>query len=364
MWLFSKTIDLLVLYLPVWVCWLVLFMLPDVWLQADIPLWVWVVFVLGIDVGHVWSTLFRTYLDREEFQYHRRLLLWAPVVSFVVVAFLAWYSTFWFWRLLAYIAVFHFIKQQYGFLALYKTKTGDWTTTKWLSDKWVLYLATLYPVVYWHLNDAVIFNWFVTDDFVSIRQWLPGSNAQWTRLFQVCNGCYGVLLVAWLLEECWRAERWQWGKILWMGTTALNWYGGIVYFNSDLVFTISNVVAHGVPYVALLVYYQHRKQQLRTHQTSSPWHWLRVILPTILLLAWLEEYCWDRWLYNERADFFGILGSYSTALLEQPFYQALAIGFLTVPQLTHYIIDGFIWRSNDQNPYVRTIFRRGVDSES
>ena len=101
MWLFSKTIDLLVLYLPVWCCWVVLASLPADVLQAEIPLWVWVVFVLCIDVGHVWSTLFRTYLDREEFQAHRRLLLLAPVVSFIGVAVLALDSTFLCWRILA-----------------------------------------------------------------------------------------------------------------------------------------------------------------------------------------------------------------------------------------------------------------------
>lgn len=359
MWLFSKTIDLLVLYLPVWCCWLVLGNLPDTILQADIPLWVWVVFVLGIDVAHVWSTLFRTYLDREEFQAHRRLLVWAPLVSFLAVAGLAWYSTLWFWRVLAYIALFHFIKQQYGFLALYKTKAGDWGTQKWLSDKGILYLATLYPVLYWHLNEQVVFNWFVDDDFIGLRQWLPGTAEQWAGWFQAGHILYWSLLGAWLLEERWRARQWQWGKVLWVGTTALNWYGGIVYFNSDLVFTISNVVAHGVPYLALLIYYQHHKQQLRTQQAPPRWHWASVIVPTVLLLALLEEYCWDRWLYNERAEFFGVLGTYSTAWLEQPFYQALAIGFLTIPQLTHYIIDGFIWRSNDDNPYVRAIFRKG-----
>lgn len=357
MWLFSKTIDLLVLYLPVWLCWVVLACLPESVVQADIPLWVWVIFVLGIDVGHVWSTLFRTYLDREEFANHRTLLLLAPVVSFLAVALLAWWSTFWFWRLLAYIALFHFVKQQYGFLALYKAKAGDFGVSKIFNDKAVLYMATLYPVLYWHLNEDVAFNWFVQEDFVSLRPWLPEMANAWTQIFSVTHVLYGLVLLAWLCEEGYCAKRWQWGKILWMGTTALNWYGGIVYFNSDLVFTVSNVVAHGVPYVALLVYYQHHKQQLRTLRAPSRWRWALLIVPTVLILAWVEEYCWDRWLFNERASFFGVVGDYSTALLQDSVYQAIAFGLLTLPQLTHYIIDGFIWRSNEQNPYVKAIFK-------
>ena len=34
--------------------------------------------------------------------------------------------------------------------------------------------------------------------------------------------------------------------------TALAWGGGIVWGRSDLAFTLSNVVAHGLPYVALV----------------------------------------------------------------------------------------------------------------
>ncbi len=217
MWLFSKTIDLLVLYLPVWACWLVLLALPEALLQADIPLWVWVVFVLCIDVGHVWSTIFRTYLDKEEFAQHRRLLIGAPIVCFVAVGALAGYSEFGFWRLLAYLALFHFVKQQYGFLALYKAKARDFGQRKILSDKAVLYWATLYPVLYWHLAEGLDFSWFVTDDFVGLRAYLPGSSAFWAGFFQVANAVYWAVMLGWLIEERWRAAHWQWGKVLWMG---------------------------------------------------------------------------------------------------------------------------------------------------
>lgn len=356
MWLFSKSIDLLVLYLPVWLCWLVLFNLPDTLLQADIPLWVWVVFVLGIDVGHVWSTIFRTYLDKEEFQQHRALLLIAPVVGFLAVFGLAWYSEFSFWRVLAYLALFHFVKQQYGFLALYKAKAKDFGVKKFFGDKPVLYWATLYPVLYWHLAEGLTFNWFVVDDFVGLRAYLPGDALFWTRFFQVGNVLYWAVLLGWLLEERWRAGRWHWGKVLWMLTTAVNWYGGIVYFNSDLVFTITNVVAHGLPYLALIVYYQYHKQQLQ--QKNRPWWRLvALIIPVVLLLGLVEEYFWDMWLYGERLDFFAAYWPYPMALLESPLAKALAFALLALPQLTHYIIDGFIWKSNAKNPYVRDLFK-------
>lgn len=357
MWLFSRNIDLAALYLPIWLCWLVLFNLPAKYLQADIPLWVWVVFVLCIDVGHVWSTIFRTYLDKEEFEQHRSLLLFAPLISFGLVAGIAWISTFWFWRLLAYLALFHFVKQQYGFLALYKMKAKDFGVQKIFQDKWVLYLATLYPVFYWHFGAALNFSWFVMDDFINLRSLFSISSRFWALFFSPLNIIYWLVIIAWTVEEVFRSDKINTGKILWMLTTAVNWYTGIVYFNSDLVFTVTNVVAHGIPYLTLIIYYQHQKKTLKQNQLTSVIQIAGVILPVVFFLGWLEEYCWDMLVYGDRSNFFGAIIAYPFELLETPLTQAIAIAFLTLPQLTHYIIDGFIWKSNAANPYVKQIFK-------
>jgi len=357
MWLFSRNIDLTALYLPIYLCWLVLFNLPTDYLEANIPLWVWVIFVLCIDVGHVWSTIFRTYLDPEEFGQHRRLLLFAPLLSFVVVAGLASISTFLFWRLLAYLALFHFVKQQYGFLALYKMKARDFGVQKIFQDKWVLYWATLYPVVYWHFGTDLNFSWFVRDDFINIRSFFALSSNFWTLLFSSFNIFYWLIILAWTIEEVFRSDKISTGKILWMLTTAMNWYTGIVYFNSDVVFTVSNVVAHGIPYLTLIIYYQYQKKTLKQNRLISVLQVAMVILLMVFFLAYLEEYCWDMLVYRERESFFGAIVAYPFELLESPFAQAIAIAVLTVPQLTHYIIDGFIWKSNVKNPYVKQIFK-------
>jgi len=355
MWLFSKKIDLLALYAPIWLCWVVLCCLPHEWLDVDLSLWVWVLFVLVIDVGHVWSTIFRTYLDREEFKQHYWLLLAAPILSFLLVFLIAWQSVFLFWRLLAYLALFHFVKQQYGFLALYKKKAKDFGRSKRFNDKWVLYWATLYPVLYWHCTADIQFSWFVENDFLPLYEWF--ALLQYPLLWTVGNILYWSILLAWFIEEVRQSNSISWGKILWMLTTAWNWYGGIVYFNSDLVFTISNVVAHGIPYLTLIIYYQYQKGNL---QQLPQLNWVKmttVVLLIVIGLAWIEEYCWDMLVYGERAAFFGAVFTYPMEVLHDPFSRAVAIGLLTVPQMTHYIIDGFIWKANAANPYVKTIFK-------
>ena len=66
------------------------------------------------------------------------------------------------------MAVFHFVRQQYGWVALYRRKlneTADWT---WWIDAAAIYLASIYPLAFWMTRLPRNFEWFVKDDFISI----------------------------------------------------------------------------------------------------------------------------------------------------------------------------------------------------
>ena len=350
-WLISKRTDLLVFLLPVWACWFVFLLLPDSIIQVETPVWVWVVFVVGIDVSHVWSTLFRTYMDREEFQHHKRLLLITPPICFLAAFLISSVSFEFFWRCLAYVAVYHFIKQQYGFMRIYKAKAKDFRK-KVFNDNFIIYLSMLYPVLYWHLNLDRNFSWFVENDFVQLQ--LSG------RLLALANvsgnTLYFLLLGGWLLEEFFRREEIAIGKVLWVLTTAGNWFIGIVYFNSDLVFTVTNVIAHGIPYMALVIFYQTEKETTYQKSFRALKYGITVVV-AVFILAFSEEYLWDLFVYREHAGFFSSLIDYP--IKEFSFgWQHIALALLSVPQTTHYILDGFIWKNNASNPHLKTILLR------
>jgi hypothetical protein len=366
-WLFSKKTDLLVLFVPVWLCWLAAFLLPEAIRQMELPLWFWLVFILGIDVSHVWSTIFRTYLDREEFRLHRKILLLAPLLGFILCFLVAAWSEFIFWRVLAYVALFHFIKQQYGFMMIYRARQVRKTFKKFFADKWVIYLSMLYPVLYWHLNPGRHFNWFIDGDFITtqVLGWNTSAYQEFLMLFNpIANSLYWLILLGWLLEEIYLSRKgelnFSWGKTLWLLGTALNWYLGIVWFNSDLVFTLTNVVAHGVPYMALIFVYVNRKhgriKPSKKFQLLSPAVWIVLMIAIVMTLAAGEEYFWDMLLYREREYFFQNIFKYPLQVLSHPIAQALAIALLSLPQVSHYIIDGFIWKGNQKNPYLKKIF--------
>ena len=347
MWLFSKKIDLFYLYTPIWVSWIICFLLPSSVLQIDLPLWAWVVIVLGIDVSHVWSTIFRTYTDKEEFLLHKKLLVISPFISFSFLFCLAYNFQAFFWSAMAYVALYHFIKQQFGFLMLYRAKAEEKKYK--LLDTYVIYISMLWPILYWHLDHGRSFNWFAENDFlkISVSQYILND------ILLYGNYLYWLIILGWSIHSI--IKRHSPGKILWTFSTAINWWIGIVYFNSDVVFSITNVVAHGIPYMVLIIIYKQRKEQSLGKLKSNPnkIYTIFAMLSIVLLLAFFEEYLWDILINRDKKAFFGQLLYYPLQRNNSSFFQALAIALLSVPQMTHYIIDGFIWKKNKKNPYLR-----------
>ena len=142
--------------------------------QMSAPWWVYLFGVLLVDVAHVYTTLFRTYFNPIERSRRSRLLFWLPLCVGAVCGVLNAYDSTLFWRILAYVAVFHFMKQQVGFSALYRAKQGlGFHTWDGRVEKWTIMALVLGPVIWWHANLPRAFHWFMPGDFVSgVPNWL------------------------------------------------------------------------------------------------------------------------------------------------------------------------------------------------
>jgi hypothetical protein len=190
------------------------------------------------------------------------------------------------------------------------------------------------------------------------------------------------MLSAWLAEEVWTHRReglpLPTGKVLWLLTTGINWYLGIVYFSSEFVFSMTNMVAHGVPYLALIFFYVERKKRLglglptptpqptpqptpsapNTPRLLTSWRMGRniaLMFALVLLIAFIEEYLWDMLVNRDKSAFFEWVMAYPTQPLDDTgLWTAIAVAILSLPQLTHYILDGYIWRGPN-NPHLKKI---------
>lgn len=70
-------------------------------------------------------------------------------------------------------------------------------------------------------------------------------------------------------------------------------------------------------------------------------------MATVWLFAFVEELLWDRGVWHDRGWLFGAgtdFGNWKTAI----------VPLLAVPQMTHYLLDGFIWRRRS-NPRLSTM---------
>lgn len=342
-WLGKPWVDLLFIIAPPFLCLAFIALFPQLFQDVkEIPVYWWVILILLIDVAHVYSTLFRTYFSKTSWQRYGTPMTIIPLASFLFGVMLCSMSMALFWTVMAYIAVFHFIRQQYGIMKLYSRTEGqvpDWC--KWI-DVITVYTATVYPILYWHFSSARNFNWFVEGDF--ILKDLPGIRMFFTVL-------YIAIVAVYVIKELFLILRFRTLnilRILVITGTLFSWYMGIVYFNGDLAFTLLNVVSHGIPYMALIWIFSMR-ENIGESQRSSFWKLMYgpvgifLFLVIIFVFAFLEEGLWDTWVWKDNGKLFAVFSDFKNERLSSSWLK-FVVPLLAVPQLTHYVIDGFIWR--------------------
>ena len=340
-WLFSAPVDLSVFLGSALVSLIALWLGSRAGvLNRDAPDWAWIPAVLLIDVAHVYSTGFRVYLDAGELKRRPWLYGLVPAAGLVIGMFLYSRGELVFWRALAYLAVFHFVRQQYGWVVLYRAKLGERDRVGWLIDSAAVYLATIYPLIYWHAHLPRRFWWFLANDFAGIP----------TVAAAVTEPVYWAALLLYAGRSIYlrlSKRRTNPGKDIIVATTAVCWYAGIISFNSDYAFTVTNVVIHGVPYLALVYWYARSRRPKASKSYRFLSHDPYVFLGLLWALAYVEEMFWDRGVWHDRSWFFGSQWDVGT-------FKLLLVPLLALPQLVHYVLDGFVWRRKS-NPDFRLV---------
>ena len=74
------------------------------------------------------------------------------------------------------------------------------------------------------------------------------------------------------------------------------------------------------------------------------------------------EYFWDMFIYREHIAFFENIHPYRWDQLANEWGIIVGVAILALPQQVHYIVDGFIWRMNGKNQYLKPIFKSKDES--
>jgi hypothetical protein len=308
----------------------------------------WLLLVVGIDVAHVYSSLFRTYWDSS---LQARNLLWlVPLACWGVGAILYSVSPAIFWTGLAYLAVYHFVRQQYGFAMIYSRDERSFSPRMKQIDRLAIYSATIYPLLFWHTHLPRNFNWFIEGDFLGVNS---------PRLGYFAGIFYAAILVLYTSKEIWLTSQNRFFNIprnLIVFGTAISWYVGIVWLNNDLAFTLTNVVSHGIPYMALVWLYGHKREKSKPirilGKSVFQLRMIPVYLGILILFAYLEEGFWDGLIWRDHVRLFPSFAS--LPVLKDSLLLALLVPVLALPQSTHYIFDAFLWKvSGKTNPWTK-----------
>ena len=340
-WIGNSKVEVIGILSVSFLCCLALFFLPNYFFETDFfPEQIWLFLVVFVDVGHVYSTIYRTYIDKQLVSKHQNLFFGLPVLLFALSVLLHSISSILFWRCLAYFAVYHFIRQQYGFLRIYSRK-NTYSKFKHYIDSVTIYGVTILPIIYWHFSGNRKFNWFLKNDFFqfSTNEWILNSTILLIFL---------VLIIYFISEgfEVFKSQQINYQKNAIVIGTALSWFIGIVYYNSDFVFTLLNVVCHGVPYMTL-VWIHGKKTHVVSNETNvlnliyGKFSMLLFLLP-IVFFAYIEKRFWDAFVWHEHNTSFIIFDSFNVSLSKNVLN--IIVPLLALPQLFHYVIDGFIWK--------------------
>jgi hypothetical protein len=331
-WIKSAWYDTVFILLPPFLCLLIIFLFPSLFQNENAEnQWVWLFLIVCIDVGHVYSTIYRTYMDKETVLKNKLLFYGSPLLIYITGVFLHSIYPLMFWRAMAYLAVFHFIRQQYGFMRLYSRKDTLTSFSK-IIDNITIYAATIYPIIYWHLQGKQQFNWFIDNDFVYL------NHPEIIPFFQFL---YVVVLLIYIYKELfylYKQKTFNIPKNLLMAGTVVSWYMGIVYLKGDLTFTLLNVISHGIPYYALVWAHGNKRNQ----EVPNTSNWI----------------LWDGLVWKDHELVFPT-SSFLPDITDSKNLMSLLIPLLALPQLLHYFIDGFIWKiKKDKYGWSNVLFNK------
>jgi hypothetical protein len=290
---------------------------------------IWFAIMVAIDKAHIWSTVFRSYLDREVRREHPLLLYAGPLIFVLLgLAIELTLGVKMLVRLFLYFQMFHVMRQQYGWIAQVARRTrprGSRISLRW--DKTLIYAMVLVPFLWSHVAPGE----YLGGLELTPRPMLAHCLA---ALFVGCVLGYGGLQAArrWVHHETVSTS-----ELLVAGTTTFVW--GAMMLAPSRYWLFMSLTYHAVPYIGATLWTAKDRQSER-----AMWRH-RFAVPSFLVVLLVWGYFWQ-----QIQDGFLHAAPHSIGAVPLTL-TALA---LVVPSM-HYAIDGVIWKRGGG---LQRLFRR------
>jgi hypothetical protein len=290
-----------------------------------------------IDGPHALATAYRVYGDPAE-RRRRPLFYWSsPILLLAVLVLSANFFRGELLRAVSYFNIFHYIRQQYGWIRI-SARKGDPGSSRKL-DSLAIYAATLCPLLWWHGHQTGD-GWLYDGDLI---MFLPARIADFFGWVQIpILGVYGFF--EW---KRWRSgEGFNAAKNFLLAITVFTWSGGIMFgWAGEQTFMLD--IMHAVPYLGLVFFYG-----LRTYQGDGSWRarifsrrgWWLYYFP-LVAVAFLQ---FD-------------LGFQSRGLAS--WWGSVCLGIMLLSPVMHYIFDGLVWKIGPANPGFQDLLHANRDFE-
>lgn len=377
-WFKNSKFDLLFLTSPYILTCLALFIpfhtdseLASIWAIA--PLYWWFVVEIMFDGAHAWSTLYRTVFDSDTIETHERKF-WAilPLVSFVIVFIFAFISKELLLRFFFYSVYYHGVKQLYGIISLYRTrhklnlgalnpdqeshfkKVAFW-------DRVLMNTCFFVPFFLWHFKAHPDLNIIFRLEPEVMKAWLLSSQYYGGVLGLTWEQIGGLTLFATLGGA---VVRWSWlhfsslvdrpiGKMIWVYANVIT-FVALFWFNPKHILAMDMLlIVHALPYMALISLYRYKREEeatkvappLKTFVFSGWRSWGLVFVAAICQVFLLDvlfmQFSFGSFLFPD---------SFIDLVQNSSIVRALFCGVLFLPNVTHYLVDAYIWRFDGKNP--------------
>ncbi len=268
-----------------------------------------------IDSGHVYTTVWRTWLYPDELKSSHRYWLF-PLAFFIIFASWYFFNLPGLWSFVVYTTLFHHVRQVYGFSKWYQAinKRADK-----ISD-YFLYALAIFPMIIYHFRDGVPVYYYSENDLFIF----PNLMVQ-----KVLILVYSLIWAGWISHEMklWKQGKREVNRILAIAFPAII-YGYCFLIGKTFTQVIFPLLfIHGIAYCGVMGQTLYRTQSARFKNHALA---LTVVGITAVIFGLSESW------YEE--NFVRVVTGYSSVVT------ACIVGLYLTPLFCHYLFDAFIWK--------------------
>lgn len=275
-----------------------------------------------IDQGHIYTTVLRLPKNESWNKYY----IIVPILVFLSFTLMFYFQFKYTIFLVSYYALFHFYKQHEGFIRLYMGRSGLYNITTIN----IFTLFSLCSILAYHFNPNSMYNF-------NIRVFLLHD----ISFFKIFSFLHFLLILIYLIHEFYKYinKQFSFNSFIYIIYTMLVFTYAHIMSKTAEDFIYVHLFGHGVPYLAMIFYSTRKLYNLKIQNV------LLIMICIIAIFSYTDFYLDD--LYAQ----FVVDDLYEQ--LKEPNLLIASLGALTTtPQVCHFIIDRYIWKTKNKDAQV------------